>query len=195
MKRRLAAGVFVLATMLAFSAQAEDSIDRPSLRPSPPPENVLSIQLVSLLANNVQLQYERFLRPPRVSFVTGLGFRSSGGPETDVFESSFGVEGRIWLIGKAPFSRFERAAMVGPYIGVRLDSGLTKVSQDGHVLGTSIRISEAIMLGVRFAFAKRFELTPSLGGGLRTDIDPRGRLALWTRGEIFRLGLTAGVMF
>ncbi len=196
MKRRSVLAIVMLASLGWSSTGLAQDAAPPSPASEPaPPKNVVSLQLMSLLNSGVAVQYERFLAPPRVSIVTGLGLRGSGGPDIDVFESSFSTEGRVWLVGKAPFSRFAQPAMVGPYVGVRLDLGLTKVSQDGQVLGTSYRISESLMLGVRFAFAHRFEVTPSMGFGLRTDIDPRGELAPWTRVELFRLGVTAGVMF
>jgi hypothetical protein len=187
--------LIVLGLLLPLPAFAQDSSEVRPRDDARPPKNVLSVQLMSLVNSGLAVQYERFLAPPRVSFVTGIGFRSSGGPDIEVLETSFGAEGRVWLVGKAPFSKFEGPAMVGPYLGVRLDGGFTKVTDEGHVLGTSYRISESLMLGVRFSFARRFEATPSMGFGLRTDIDPRGDLAPWTRLELFRLGLTLGVMF
>lgn len=159
------------------------------------PKNAISLEVFSLLNSGVTLQYERFLGPPRVSLATSLGVRSSGGTDLDVLDTSFGVEGRIWFIGRAPFTKFRERAMVGPYMGVRLDYGITRVSDDTHTLGTEMRVAEGLMLGARIAIAEHFELTPAIGTGLRTEFDPRGRLAPWTRWEILRVGLTAGVMF
>jgi hypothetical protein len=58
-----------------------------------------------------------------------------------------------------------------------------------------MRVAESLSMGVRVVIAGRFEITPSYGIGIRTEFDPSGRLAPWTRPELLRLGLTAGVMF
>jgi hypothetical protein len=159
------------------------------------PTNALSTPLVGILNGAFVVQYERFLAPPRVSLATSAGFRTSGGHDFDTVEGTFGTEGRIWLVGKEPFSKFDGPAMVGPYIGLRLDFGLTKVSKDGHVLGSSMAVSEAILLGVRLAVFRTIEITPNVGFGLRHEFDPSGRLAAWTRPEVFRFGVMAGVLF
>jgi hypothetical protein len=179
------------ATLASAPAAAADP---PPSAPSAP-RNAISIALPSLLNSGIALEYERFVGPPRFSFVTGLGIRSSGGRQFDVVESAYGVEGRLWLWGRAPFSRFSERAMIGPYVGARFDYGITRVSSGGHVLGSGMRFAESLSIGVRVVIAGHVEITPSYGIGLRTEVDPRGRLAPWTRGEILRLGLTAGVMF
>jgi hypothetical protein len=169
-------------------------------RPTPPsypasPKNAISIQLVSLLNSGVAIQYERFVGPPRVSLAGSVGYRQSGGTDYDVVETTVGTEARIWFIGKDGFSHFADRGMVGPYIGLRVDLGLTRESESGRTIGSSIGVAEALQLGARIAIAHRFEVTPSIGTGLRTEFDPKGRLAAWTRQEILRFGVTAGVMF
>jgi hypothetical protein len=44
------------------------------------------------------------------------------------------------------------------------------------------------------AIERRVEVTPSLGLGVKTEIDASGRLPAWTRGEA-RLGLTVGWLY
>jgi hypothetical protein len=136
------------------------------------------------------MQYERFVAPQqRVSIATSIGMRVSGGHDFDVVESGYGCEGRFWFLkGKG---------MAGPYMGLRFDTGLTRVADadTGRVLGSSLRIAETFNVGVRFVFFDRLEVTPSVGLGVRTDVDPRGRLSPWTRAEILRFGLTFGAVF
>ena len=110
-----------------------------------------------------------------------------------VFEGSVGGEVRFWLEGKVAGCRFDGPRMVGPYFGMGVDFG-TRVSADGHALGTSTRVAEGISFGIRFAPAHRMEITPSIGTGLRSEFGPHG-LAPWTLYEVVRLGLTAGILF
>lgn len=161
---------------------------------APPPRNALSLQVMSLVNSGVNVQYDRLVMP-NLSFGPSMGFRKSGGADIDVLESSFGAEGRYWLIGREPFSRFDGRAMVGPYVSARVDFGITRDTQNGRVLGTQMSLGEGVAFGIRLVFIRRIELTPSAGLGLRTDFDPRGRLAPWTRGELGRFALYAGVMF
>lgn len=161
-----------------------------------PPDNALSLQMVSLLNRGATIQYERFFAPPRLSLATSLGGRISGGNDYDVVETAYGIEARLWLAGKVVFVKYTRPAMVGPYLGFRFDVGLTRVTaDDGHVIGGNMRFAESVNLGVRFVFFEHLEVTPSFGFGLHTDVDPRGRLPAWTRGDIFRFGLTVGAVF
>jgi hypothetical protein len=164
---------------------------------SRPPRNAVSVQLLSFFNHGVTLQYERQL-VSRVSVATSLNRRWSGGGDTyDVTEMGVGTEGRVWLVGRGPLTKWDGLAMVGPYIGVRFDLGQTRVEEvaTDRLVGTSLRISETLTFGARIVIAKYFELTPSYGIGFRTEVDPRGRLATWTRFEPMRWGMTAGVMF
>ena len=152
--------------------------------------NALSVQLVALLQGGVTMQYERFVLPERrVSFATSMGMRLSGGNDYDVIESGYGCEGRFWFLpGKG---------MTGPFMSLRFDTGLTRVADagDGRVLGTSMRFAESFNTGVRFLFFDHLEVTASVGLGIRTDVDPRGRLSPWTRAELLRFGVTFGALF
>ncbi len=159
------------------------------------PRNALSLQLMALASSGITLQYERFIGPPRrISLVTSIGARRSGGDDYSVFETAMGGEVRFWLEGKMAGYRFDGPAMVGPYLGLGVDFGMTRLTQDGHQLGTSMRVAEGLSFGIRFAPAHRLEITPSIGTGLRTEWGPHG-LAPWTRFEVVRLGLTIGVLF
>jgi hypothetical protein len=186
-KRLLAHALVLVALVAPAIARAE--------QPALPPRNALSLEIPSLFNAGLAIQYERFVLPPIFSVVTGAGMRRSGGDEYDVLDVGFGAEGRFWLLGRAPFSRWDRRAMVGPYLALGLDFGIVREWHQGHVLGTTMRVGQHGSVGARFAILRRFEITPSLGAGLRTEIDARGRLAPWSRPELIRLGLTAGVLF
>ena len=180
----------VVATLCAATCASAAEPERVAI-----PMNAASLLLPSLTNGGVAVQYERFVAPPRLSIATSMGVRYSGGKDYDVIESGFGGECRVWFDGRAPFTHFTGRAMVGPYLGFRVDFGLTHETYGGHVAGNAMRVAESVSLGYRFAVASRIEITPSLGAGLRTEIDPRGRLPAWTRGEILRMGVTAGVLF
>jgi len=184
------------ASILAF-APAVHGAEKPASsppEPKPPPANALSVQLLSLLGNGLALQYERHAARS-VSVATSLGHRWSGGDQFDTIEGSFGAEGRYWLFGKGPLTRWSGPAMVGPYVGFRLDGALTRVTEGERFVGGAITIAESVVIGARVVFLDRIEVTPSFGVGYRQEIDPRGRLATRNHFDVSRFGLTAGVMF
>lgn len=183
MRRRLLPRA--LATALALSVLALSSTSRAD---EVPRENALSLPLIGLMVHSLGVQYERRL-PRSLSLATSMGIRRSGGEDFDVLELGFGVEGRYWLMGA------KLNAMRGPYFGARVEWGTTRVAEHDRVIGTTVRFGESVSFGYRWVFWNRMELTPSVGFGARTELDGRGRLAPWTRPELFRLGTTIGVMF
>ena len=166
MKR--AARAFVALLALAAPARAE------------PPRNALSVPLVALFEHALALEYERHLAP-QGSLATSMAFRKSGGRDFDVVSAGFGLEARYWLRARDAFVR-------GPHLGVRFELGVLQVADSRHVLGETVRFGESVAIGWRFAPWDLVAITPSVGMGLRTEIDPRGRLPPWTRPEYLRLG-------
>ena len=86
-------------------------------------------------------------------------------------------------------------AMVGPFASVRFDMAwltMTDTRRDKWV-GGNVGLSFVGNIGWRFAIG-HFETTPSFGLGTRTDFDPKGRLAPWTR-AVIRFDWTMGWMF
>ena len=71
---------------------------------------------------------------------------------------------------------------IGPWLGVFI--AIPVAAAAGMFVG---------WLGWRFAIG-HFETTPSFGLGTRTDFDPKGRLAPWTR-AVIRFDWTMGWMF
>jgi len=117
---------------------------------------------------------------------TSAGSTSQGGDDFDTREMGGGLEGRFWFLGHG---------MLGPYAGVRFDYGFTRVSEGDRFLGSSMSYAQSLVGGVRVILWHRMEITPSYGLGVRQEIDPRGRLEPLFHFELFRLGLTLGVMF
>lgn len=186
-----------LVLFVARVARADDAPSSSTSSAAAPrgPKNALSFELLSLANSGVAFQYERFVAPPWVSLVAIGGFRRSGGQDFDTLEGDLGIEGRLWVYGKAPFSRYAERAMVGPYFGARQEFGYVHVSDTTHSLGSLVVLSESLTFGVRVVAFHRVEMTPSFGIGMRSEIDPSGRLAAYTRPEWLRAGVTVGVVF
>ena len=164
-------------------------------QPSFGPRNAVSLHPWSLFGPGVALQYERFAFPRWVSVVTGLGFRTSGQEDFGSLSLSTALEGRLWLIGRAPFTKHGDRAMVGPYVAARADLTWTRVwhEPDGRTIGNTIEHEEAALFGYRFALGP-VEATPFVGVGASSQHDTSGRLAAVTN-PVLKAGLTLGVMF
>jgi hypothetical protein len=159
------------------------------------PRNAISFHPWSLLGPGVALQYERFAFPRWISVVAGLGFRASGQEDFGSLSLSTALEGRLWLIGRAPFTKLGERAMVGPYLAARADVSWTRVwhEPDGRSIGATIEHEEAALFGYRFTLGP-VEITPFLGMGISSQHDTSGRLAAVTN-PVLKAGLTLGVMF
>ena len=160
---------------------------------APPHRHALSLAPIAFFHHGVQVQYEGFVAPPRVSVVTKLGYRRGASGDYDATTLQTGLEARVWITGRAPGVRGRD--MAGPFGYVRLDTSFTGASRDGgRSLGSVVTIAEGAGVGFRFVLGDRFELTPSLGLGVATDLDGRGRLPPWTR-LVLAGGFTVGVLF
>lgn len=142
------------------------------------PRNALSVSFFSLFGPGLTLEYERFALPPRLSVVSAIGFRSTGGDDFSTFTLTTSLEARCWLYGRGPFSRLGDRAMVGPFIAFREDVGWTSIHDEvrDRRVGGAIEIGETLFTGYRFTIW-HVELTLAQGVTLTTQIDPRGRLA------------------
>ena len=171
---------------------AEESKSQPL---EPGPRNALSVHPFSITSHGLAIQYERYLFPRHWSLATGLGFRSSSRGDYSSWVGSVGIEPRYWLWGTNRSATLGRDAMIGPYTSLRVDMSwlsMTDTRRDRWV-GGNIGLSVVGAFGWRFAIGHA-ELTPSFGLGTRTDFDPKGRLAPWTR-AVIRFDLTVGWMF
>ncbi len=184
--RRRAIGAALVSLLGAGSAAAE---------PVRAPDNAVSLQLASITARSLAVEYERALWWPRLSLAVGAGARDTADGDYAGIAVGAGIEARYWLIGSALWSRL-RDARVGPYAGVRLDvahSSLTDTVQDERI-GNTWSIAESLSFGYRLAFWDRLEVTPSAGLTVRTELDRTGRLPPWTQGSL-SFGLALGYLF
>lgn len=149
----------------------------------------LSLPLVGLLASSVGFQLEQRVAA-RWSLATSMALRKSGGDDYDVRETGFGVEGRRWL-ARARGLR----ALRGPFVAARLEHGVTSASLHGRPIGSTVRVGASGAFGWRWIIAERVEIAPSVGVGVRVELDGRDRVAPWARAEIFRFSTTVGVVF
>ncbi len=176
-----------LAVMIASAAAAAE--------PARAPQNAVSLQLASLSARSLAVEYERALWLPRLSLAGGVGARDTADGDYQGTALGAGIEARYWLSGRALWTRL-REARVGAYLGARLDvaySTLTDTVRSERI-GTSWSIAESVSFGYRLAFWDRLELTPSAGLAVRTEFDGPGRLPPWTRGSL-SFGLALGYLF
>lgn len=177
---------FAAASALSEAARAADE---------PGPRNALSLHPLSLLAHGAAVQYERYVWPRRFSLVLGGGFRSSSRGDYSSWVTTVGVEPRWWMAGAWRPRQLGKDAMVGPYLGLRVDAAwmtMTNTTRDAWV-GGNVGLSTVGSFGWRFTI-NQLELTPSLGLGARSDFDVTGRLAPWTR-AVLRFDWTVGWMF
>jgi hypothetical protein len=193
------AGVFLSGAIVAVAITASAHASADSEQGLPTPErcdvgarNAISTQPLSLLARGAAVMYERFVAPPTVSVVGLAGVR--GAATGDYASTTFdaGVEARAWMLGRR-ISHCERGAMVGPYLGLRMDVGYTSLRDTitSRAAGTSVDFDPTFFIGYRFVLWRVVELTPSLGAGARIDDDG---LALQARPTL-TFGLSIGWMF
>lgn len=193
-----------LIALTQRSARADEPAPRDRDREPPPPTttttkqalNVISLRPLALLERGFGVQYERFVRPPTLSIAGGSSIRSGALADFRSVTIGGGAEVRMWLKGRPPFSAVGRDAMVGPFIGLRLDLGFTQLNdrQESRAIGTNVAVSESFTFGFRATLWRFFEITPQAGFALVHDIDPSGRLASLTR-PTMSFGLTWGWMF
>ncbi len=149
-------------------------------------DNALSLHLLSLGGRTIAIEYERRLVAPHWSLVGSIGVRQNASGDYSATSQALSVELRYW----------RRATLRGAYAGValRLAATQTRDELDDRSLGTMFTIAEGAAIGYRFVPWRGFELTPSAGIALRTELDSSGRLPPWTRGAL-SAGLTAGWLF
>lgn len=156
------------------------------------PQNAVSARLPAFFSHGVALNYERFL-PLEGSIGAGLGVRKTAGGDYASTTVTATTEARWWPFGEGPFGCRGRYEMIGLYVGLRLDVGLTSVSdrlEDRHI-GTAWTFATSSWLGWRFMI-DRVEITPGMATMLITEA--AGGIDYYTR-VTFAYDLTAGWMF
>jgi hypothetical protein len=168
-------GVWValaFAITLCSAAHGQDQREEPK-------RNAVSFKPLSIASRGLALQYER-LTLPRMSVVAGAAARSSANGDFSSATWALISEGRWWILGREPFSRFK--GMAGPYAGLVLNAGRTSVTatRSGRSLGGMYTVKESMRLGYRFMFAHLQEVTLSGSVDAVHEFDDRGRLATIT---------------
>lgn len=184
---------------LLLSSSRPASAD-PAERPEPAacdkvgPRNAISTQPFAFFARGVALSYERLLAP-RVSAAALAGYRSAA--QGDYASSTIhgGLEGRVWIRPSADI-RCDTIAMSGPFLGLRLGVGYTRLVErmDDRSVGSSVALSPTLQGGWRFVAWRLVEVTPSIGLGVRADLDPPAGLVSQPRGVV-AFNLSVGWMF
>jgi hypothetical protein len=146
-------------------------------------KEVIGTQPLALVGRGVSASYERRLTA-RWSVVALGGLRAAALVDFSSRTVSFGGEARFWIRRCTP--------MRGPFVALHASVGHTRLSDDvmGHV-GSSTALSARADIGWRFTIKSRVSLAPTVGIGLREDIDSTGRLATTVRPQIafgFELG-------
>lgn len=187
MKASLFAALLVLS--LSTAASADVAIERAA------PKNGATVHLLSLGTRGLALEGERHIAP-KLSLAAGLALRAPARGDYSSRAITVSPEVRWWLTGDAPWADFASRAMIGAYLGARLDLGYLRVRDelDDRSLGSTLTVGESLTAGYRFLFWHRLEVTPSATLGLRHEFDRTGRLAPWTRGSL-GFGLTVGALF
>ncbi|MBI5533878.1 MAG: hypothetical protein HY898_14245 [Deltaproteobacteria bacterium] len=160
------------------------------------PRNAISVRPLSFAARSFAAQYERFVLPPRLSLVGGLGIRGAALGDYSSVTYDVAAEARVWIAGHKPWVPCGRGVMAGPYLALRADAAYTRLYDhvaERHV-GSQMSYGQILAGGYRGVLWNFFELTPSAGVALITETDPRGRLAAYPRFTLV-FSLTAGWMF
>ena len=201
--RRLPALAGTLAAALVSApgaAPAQAPLETPAQvldTPAPAPRNALSLPLLSLAgAAGLGIQYERQLDARRWSLAVAVAARENAGGDYESLATSASIELRYWLQGRAVWSDLPARSMAGWFAGARFDTAWirTRDELEDRSLGSAVGFAETATFGYRFAVRRRVEITPSIGLGVKTEVDASGRLPAWTRGDA-RLGVTLGWLY
>lgn len=176
------------ALLVSVPARAEPSKTDPF-----GPRQSASLSFFSFFGPGLTVEHETYVRPPWLSFVSGLGFRTTGGADFTTLTLTPSLEGRVWLGNIGPW-RGKDQRMTGLLLALREDVAWTVVEDEAQkrLAGTAVELSETVSLGYRFLIW-RVHITPLLGAALTTQLDPRGRLAPTTFLS-GKLAVTFGIM-
>jgi hypothetical protein len=161
----------------------------------PAPQWDVSLALPGLEVGALAVDAERDLPARSVSVVGGLGLRSAASGDFSSTTMTVGVEARHWLKRRALWSAQPRGAMVGWYVGGRLDASSVRLSDD--VMDTTsdtLVLAGSALVGYRFAPWRGLTITPHMGITWRTEVDLEGRLPAARQGGL-TFGLNTGWMF
>lgn len=189
-RRHLCRAALCAASLIVMAGPVRgDSVPE---RDDAAPTRALSVHVPALASAGLSGQYEAMAWRPSLTWAASAGVRTSAAGDYRSWTLNVGGEIRYYFTGTAWRSRW-RASLIGPFAGIRLDIArtATRDEQEGRALPGQITVAEYAQVGYRFALWGRVEVTPSIGLGVRTDIDQSGFLPAATRG-VLTSGLTVG---
>lgn len=150
----------------AIEQAPESRVMEPSLHGD---ADLIAIEPLSLVARGISASYERPLRAH--ASLAGIGaYRSAAGGDYDSSTFTAGAELRVWLR--------DHSDMRGPYVGLRLAVGHTRLTEDemGFV-GSATSIEQRIDVGWRFVIKNHVTIAPVIGFAIHEDFASSGRLS------------------
>lgn len=177
MSRRVAAALVMAAAAAMAAAPAR-------ARAEPVRTEVIATQPLALVARGASLSYERRIAE-RLSAVGLGGLRAAALEDYGSWTVTVGGELRAWLRRATP--------MRGPFVALHASAGHTRLSDEMGDVGGSTALSQRLDVGWRFTIRGRLAIAPTMGLGLREDLDSTGRLATTVRGQ-GTIGLEVGWM-
>ncbi len=183
--RRRGVGMVGIAAAAVVVTAAVATAAPGTARAEAPAAEVIATQPLALVARGVAVSYERRIAP-RVSAVGLGGLRAAALEDYGSWTVTAGGELRVWVREATP--------MRGPFVAFHASAAHTRVSDDvmGD-LGGSTALSQRLDVGWRFTIRGRVAIAPTVGLGVREDLDSTGRLATTARGQV-AIGLEVGWM-
>lgn len=143
-----------------------------------------------------QLAYERWLPCIRLSWAVSGQLRQTASGDFGGTTAGVGGEARWYWRARAWLTHQHRGAMVGWFIGARVDVAADWIRDRvaDRSLGTGFAFGVASRIGYRIAPWRGLELTPLIGLSWRHDLDLAGRVP-GSSATTLSLGMSAGWMF
>ncbi|MCB9561583.1 MAG: hypothetical protein H6708_14345 [Kofleriaceae bacterium] len=187
----LGAGVVPAAAQPA-EAPAAEATERAT---PPPPRWGAALALPSLTYGGLAVDVERDLPARGFSLVGGAVIRAAATGDYGSTTLGASAEIRRWFKRRAIWTHQPRGAMIGWYLGGRLDVATMRLTDDaGARVGGQVTIAASVLGGYRLAPWRGLTVTPTLGLSHRVELDPDGRLPAWHRGAI-TFGVDLGWLF
>jgi hypothetical protein len=192
--KRLAIISSVLVAMAGSAAAQPAATTGAALEPAPL-DSAVSVPLDPLLAlAGIAGEYER--QRDRWSGSVSGALASYAGGDYGSTTLAAGIEVRYWFKRSAIWSAVAPGTMVGWFAGARFDTAAVRTvdRMEDRTLATTVAFEVTVRGGYRFAPWRRLLVTPSLGLGSRTEVDPGGRIPSWRRG-VLSTQLAVGWLF
>ncbi|HUS32618.1 MAG TPA: DUF3575 domain-containing protein [Kofleriaceae bacterium] len=130
--------------------------------------DVIATQPLALAANGVSASYERPLTT-KLSGVAIAGYRDGADGDFDANTFTGGAELRRWFR--------DDGRMRGPFIGVHVSVGHTRLSDQMGYVGSSTSFTQRLEFGWRFVIRNHVTIAPAIGIAIHEDISGTGNLA------------------